>query len=100
MRLAGAVAMEAVLNELVSVEDLKVKSGPEEGGGQNRKGQFPTRADRDRTVPVSSFWGSRTTAPSSLCGILLLVGDLRRVPGPDGSCSFQGFGTSDLGLGS
>lgn len=66
--------MEAVLNELVSVEDLKVRSGPEEGGGQNRKGQFLTRADRGRTVPVSSFWGSRTTAPSSLCGILLLVG--------------------------
>lgn len=30
--------MEAVLNELVSVEDLKVRSGTEEGGGQNWKG--------------------------------------------------------------
>lgn len=48
-------AMEAVLNELVSVEDLKVRSGPEEGRGQNRKGQFLRRADRSRTVPVSSF---------------------------------------------
>lgn len=45
MRLAGVVAMEAVLNELVSVEDLKVRPGPEERGGQNRKGQFPRRAD-------------------------------------------------------
>lgn len=45
MRLSGAAAMEAVLNELVSVEDLKVRSGTEEGEGQNWKGQFLRRAD-------------------------------------------------------
>lgn len=66
--------MEAVLNELVSVEDLKVRPGPEEGGGQNRKGQFLRRADRGRALPVSACWGNGTTAPSSLCDVLPLVG--------------------------
>lgn len=38
MRIAGPAAMEAVLNELVSVDDLLVRPGPEGGRGKVRAG--------------------------------------------------------------
>lgn len=38
MSIAGPAAMEAVLNELVSVEDLLVRPGPKGGKRKIRKG--------------------------------------------------------------
>lgn len=46
--------MEAVLNELVSVDDLLVRPGPEERKGKIRAGGSRGEADRGQTLFPSS----------------------------------------------
>lgn len=69
------MAMEAVLNELVSVEDLLVRPGPDRGKGKVG-GRVPRRVRYGPNPPpgIGLAEGSRTTAPGSLHSVWLLPG--------------------------
>lgn len=69
VRIVGTVAMEAVLNELVSVDDLMVRPGPM--GGREKSQRVGPEGSWARPNPLPTFGfaeGSLTTAPGSLCG--------------------------------
>jgi hypothetical protein len=65
--------MEAVLNDLVSVEDLKVRPGPEGSKGESRReGASDSQAEAKSSPSLGFVEGSRTIAPDSFCGARLL----------------------------
>lgn len=66
------MAMEAVLNDLVSVDDLMVRPGPA-GGKEKSQRAGPEESGAHPNLSSFDFEGTLTTAPGSLCGAQLLL---------------------------